>query len=289
MKRDTPSHTAAWVALARAMAMRLPPAARLADDPYGAAFEESGARGRLHAALERVGVPIHKLPGVTPWILYMQVRTRVIDDMVRKFVAAGGRQLVLLGAGYDCRALRLPELADTRVLEVDHPATQTRKREVLERLDATSRSRYLAWDFEDRPLADLPDALADLGLDRRARVLTIWEGVTMYLTPGAIDASLRAIHAWSAPGSQLAMTYFAISRLTRPTWRARVVRAAVARVGEPFRFGWKPDQLPRYLAERGFSLGRDVTTHDAAQELLPAKLAARLDGRAQRLALAHVA
>jgi methyltransferase (TIGR00027 family) len=289
MKDDTPSYTAAWVALARGMAGLLPPDARLADDPYGAAFEQPGPRRRLHAVLDRAGIPIHKLPGVTPWILYMQVRTRVIDDVVRAFVADGGRQLVLLGAGYDCRALRLTELAETLVLEVDHPATQARKREVLERLGAASRARYLAWDFESRPLVELPEALGSLGLDRRARVLTIWEGVTMYLTPGAIDASLRAIHAWSAPGSQLVMTYASGLRHARRTWRARVVRAAVARVGEPFRFAWNPDELPQYVAERGFSLVRDVTMGDAARELLPAALSSRLDGRAQRIAVARVA
>jgi methyltransferase (TIGR00027 family) len=267
----------------------LPPAARLADDPYGAAFEDPGARRRLHGALVRAGLPIERLPFVKPWILYMQVRTRVIDDAVRAFAAEGGRQLVLLGAGFDCRAVRLPELARARVLEVDHPATQGRKREVLDELGVPSQARYLAWDFESRALSDLPGALADAGLDLRAPVMTIWEGVTMYLTPAAIDASLRAIHAWSAPGSQLAMTYFTTARLTTMSWRTRVVRAVVARVGEPFRFTWKPAELPGYLDERGFSLVRDVATSEAARELLPAEFAALVHGRDQRIAIACVA
>jgi O-methyltransferase involved in polyketide biosynthesis len=55
----------------------------------------------------------------------MQVRTRLLDDAVRNFIDAGGRQLVLLGAGFDCRALRMPELDCAQVFEVDHPATQT--------------------------------------------------------------------------------------------------------------------------------------------------------------------
>jgi methyltransferase (TIGR00027 family) len=289
MKADTPSRTAAWVALARGMASMLPPAARLADDPYGSSFEDAGPRQRLHSVLVRAGIPIERLPGVTPWILYMQVRTRVIDDAVRAFAAGGGRQLVLLGAGYDCRALRLPELADARVLEIDHPATQGRKREVLDNLGVASRARYIPWDFEARALAELPGALADAGLDLRAPVLTIWEGVTMYLTPAAIDASLRALHAWSAPGSQLAMTYFSTGRLTTMSWRTRVVRAVVARVGEPFRFTWEPAELPRYLADRGFSLVRDVATSEAARELLPAEFASLVHGRDQRIAIARVA
>ena len=160
MREHTPSRTAAWVAVARGMADRLPVEAQLALDPYGTAFEDR-MRMRLQHALERIGVPLEKFPGVTRWILYMQVRTRVIDDALRAFVARGGRQLVVLGAGYDCRALRLPELAGVRVLEVDHPATQGHKREVLERLHAASPATYVMWNFEQRPMAELPGALAD--------------------------------------------------------------------------------------------------------------------------------
>jgi methyltransferase (TIGR00027 family) len=289
MRAETPSRTAAWVALARGMAARLPPEARLADDPFGAAFEDPGPRVWLHAMLERAGIPLARLPAIMPWVLYMQVRTRVIDDAVREFVADGGRQIVLLGAGYDCRALRMPELATARVFEVDHPATQTRKREVLARLGAESRAHYLAWDFEARALADLPDALAGCGLDRGSSVMTIWEGVTMYLTPPAIDASLRAIRAWSASGSLLSMTYFTTERFHNPSWRVRVVRAVVARIGEPFRFTWDPAELPEYLAHRGFSMVRDVTTSDAAHQLLAPPFAERLRSRDQRIALARVA
>ncbi|MGE5183413.1 MAG: class I SAM-dependent methyltransferase [Acidobacteriota bacterium] len=286
MKESTPSRTAAWVALARGMASHLPPDARLAEDPYGAEFEDDGARRRLHALLERARVPVHRFPAVMRWILYMQVRTRVIDDAVRAFVAAGGRQLVLLGAGYDTRALRLPELAGVHVLEVDHPATQSHKQAVLARLGATSPSTYVTWDFEARAMDELPGALAEAGLDRTAPAFTIWEGVTMYLTERAIDASLRAIRAWSPPGSRLAMTYFARSRLERPSLATRAIRAVVSRVGEPWRFGWEPQELPAYLAARGFRLERDVSFGDAARELLPASFAAMLQGQDRRISFA---
>jgi methyltransferase (TIGR00027 family) len=286
MKEGTPSRTAAWVALARGLAHSLPPQARLADDPYGEAFED-GARTRLQCVLDRVGLPVHRFPGVTPWILYMQVRTRVIDDAVRAFVRAGGRQLVLLGAGYDTRALRLPELADTRVFEIDHPATQGHKRDVLDRLGARSPSRYVTWHFEQRPMSELTGALAELGHDRDARTLTIWEGVTMYLTEPAIDTSLRAIRDWSAPGSRLSMTYFARNRIDRPSLATRAVQAIVSRVGEPWKWGWNPDQLPAYLGDRGFELVDDVTTADAARALLPAAFARQVHAPDQRIALAE--
>jgi methyltransferase (TIGR00027 family) len=269
MRDDAPSRTAQWVAAARGLGRLLPETARLADDPYGLAFSSSGiARlvDRTRDTRPARAEAIARVPGLSLWIAYMQVRTRLIDDAVRAFVAAGGRQVVVLGAGYDCRALRLPELAGARVLEVDHPATQRHKRDVLDRLGVSSPSHYLAWDFETHPMDDLPGALADAGLDPAALSLTIWEGVTMYLTDAAIHASLRAIASWSAAGSQLAMTYMTRSR---QSLAVRAMRAVVDRLGEPFRFGWEPDELPGYLAARGFALTSDVSTSEAGRALLP--------------------
>jgi methyltransferase (TIGR00027 family) len=285
MKDDSPSRTAAFVAAARQLGQLLPADVRLVDDPYGAAFASPQVGKWLETKAEDLR-PLATLPGMRQWILYMQVRTRVIDDALRAWLAGGGRQLVLLGAGYDCRALRLPELANARVLEVDHPATQARKRSVLEQIGARSHAEYITWDFESRAMEDLPDVLDEAGLDLAAPVFTIWEGVTMYLTEAAIDASLRAIRAWSAPGSQLAMTYFARTHFVQPSLLTRAMQAVVATIGEPWKFGWHPEQLPEYLEARKFSLVADIALADAARELLPANLAAHVANHDRRFALA---
>jgi methyltransferase (TIGR00027 family) len=290
MRDDRPSATAAWVAAARQLGAQLPVAARLADDPYGVAFASPG----LAHLLGRGGLParllggLARVPGLATWILYMQVRTRVLDDAARAFVAAGGRQLVILGAGYDCRALRLPELADATVIEIDHPATQRHKRDVLAAAAARSPARYLSWDFEVNPLGELPDTLDAMGLDRHLPTLTLWEGVTMYLTEPAIDATVRAIGDYSAPGSQLAMTYFSRARIRHPTLPTLAMAAMVARFGEPFRFGWDPAELPAWLAARHFRLDRDVAIADAARQLLPPHLARQLADPGRRVALAAI-
>src|SRR5262249_33277528 len=124
-----PSFSAAWVAACRSLGAKLPEDARLADDPYGAWFA-----GRRAAFLARALPRVATRP-LWPAARYMQVRTRVVDDALRACVRAGGRQVLLLGAGYDARATRLaPELEGARVFEVDHAATQARKRRILARL-----------------------------------------------------------------------------------------------------------------------------------------------------------
>ena len=299
MRDDTPSRTAAFVAAARQLGQLLPDDLRLVDDPYGAAFTsrwiasmieqaattDDGSQAPLDLSLRRLRGPLAAMPGLRRWILYMQVRTRVIDDVVRD-CAEIGRQIVLLGAGYDCRALRLPELASVPVFEVDHPATQSHKRTTLARLGALSPARYVPWNFEERPMEDLPEALAEAGHDPKLPTLTVWEGVTMYLSEPAIDASLRAIAEWSSPDSLLAMTYFSRARLAKPSLVTRAVRAVVAQLGEPWRFGWDPEALPGYLAERGFELAQDIAISDAARELLPPELAAHVYDPQRRVAVA---
>jgi O-methyltransferase involved in polyketide biosynthesis len=133
---------------------------------------------------------------------------------------------------------------------------------------------------------DLPDELANAGLDRADPVFTIWEGVTMYLTEPAIDASLRAIRAWSCAGSQLAMTYMAKHGIAQPTLLTRAMKAMVSAVGEPWKFGWRPEDLPDYLAGRKFSLVRDVALSDAARDLLPASYATQVANPVRRFGLA---
>jgi methyltransferase (TIGR00027 family) len=290
VRADTPSFTALWVAAARQLGMLLHDDVRLAEDPYGAAFG-STIPGRIPGLLAKTRATrrLVMMPGIGTWVSYMQVRTRVLDDLLRAFVAAHPTgQVVLLGAGYDCRALRLPELANHPVFEIDHPSTQSHKRSVLARLGADSPARYLAWDFESRPMSELPRALALHGFRTSAPAFTIWEGVTMYLTEPAIDASLRAIRVWSdAPGSQLALTYFTKQRLEHPSLASRMVRTVVRGAGEPFRWAWNPEELPGYLAARGFTVLLDRSMNDAAHELLPPKLAELVHNIGSRYALAQ--
>jgi len=263
--------------------MLLPSTIRIADDPYGVEFAAPLLAKLVERARPRA---ITHLPALRAWILYMQVRTRVLDDAVRLFVEGGGRQLVLLGAGYDCRAIRLPELAGARVFEVDHPATQQHKKRVLERLGKASPSTYVTWHFENNPMAELGAALRAAGHDPARPTLTIWEGVTMYLTEGAIDTSLRAIRGWTSPGGQLAMTYFAKSRIDKPNFTTRAVQAIVSRAGEPWKFGWDPATLEDYLGKRGFLLDADIAMNAAARELLPPGEAVLVGADDRRIAIA---
>jgi methyltransferase (TIGR00027 family) len=290
VKAGRASLTAKWVAAARGLGSLLPPDERIADDPFGLAF--GGPTATVVATvLRRIGgaAPLLALraPFMGKSVFYLQVRTRALDDALRSFTRAGGRQVVILGAGFDCRAERFSaELDGARVFEIDHPATQARKRAILDRAGADqSRVVYLPWDFEHQSVDDLPSALAAAGHDRARPTLTIWEGVTMYLTEPAIEATVAAVRAFSTPGSPFAISYFEKKRIERPPMDAAVLFALVRRFGEPFKFGWDPPALPSWLAARGFRLRSDRAEVQLAAELLPARWRSRVAAAGRHIAI----
>jgi methyltransferase (TIGR00027 family) len=242
----------------------------LVDDPFGARVL-GGPLERLVQSLAAAPWPVRlgawaPLLPLLPWTLYMQVRTRVIDDALLAFVERGGRQLVILGAGFDARAWRLrDDLRGAAVFEVDHPATHAAKRALFGDDGAVTA---LAWDFEAEGTRSLPERLAGLGHDPSQPTFTVWEGVTMYLTPGAFDDTLDAIQSYSALGSGLAFNYVERRLIERPSAPARIVAAAVRAVGEPFKLGFAASELQARLAGRGFVVRDDRELSELAGALL---------------------
>lgn len=177
----------------------------------------------------------------------MEVRTVSIDRAVR---AAAAPQVVILGAGLDGRAWRMPELAGADVFEVDHPDSQREKRERAASLTATARAvHFVPVDFARD---DLDASLAAAGHDAARPTTWIWEGVVMYLAREAIDATLRVVARRSAPGSTLLVLYMAPSILTP------VVGAVVRAVGEPLKSVLTADEMRGILSAHGLAVARDA-------------------------------
>jgi methyltransferase (TIGR00027 family) len=200
------------------------------------------------------------------------VRTRAIDDAVREALIEGCTQLVLLGAGYDTRAYRLPEAGGVETFEVDHPVTQAAKRAALERALATPSPHVhlVALDFEHDSLAK---ALEEAGLKRPERTCVVWEGVFSYLTIEAIDATLHWVVGACAPGSRLIVTYVDEAVL-RPADHRTAWIAAVDQAGEPFVTGLDPSGAAEFFAVRGLRLLADSSTRELAERLAPSAASA---------------
>jgi methyltransferase (TIGR00027 family) len=165
-------------------------------------------------------------------------------------------QFVILGAGFDTRAFRLPR--DTRVksFEVDMPKTQAVKRAILAKvgIDATGVT-FVAADFEKD---DWLTRLVDAGFDPGQPAFFLWEGVIMYLDREAVLATLGKI-ASTAKGSVVAFDYFTTKPLESQSLYWRFARATTKAAGEPLKFGIDSmppsrERLAELLASCGLSL-----------------------------------
>ena len=281
MRDDRPSFTARWVATMRGLGAFLPEALQLVDDPYGLRFA-----GRLRAlrgggAVERWGRATRRLwlrSGLVRSIVYWQLRSRVVDDAIAEFHAAGGRQLVVLGAGFDCRAWRLGDLAGSTVFEVDHGPTQVEKQAVMAGERPAARSVLVPWQFERRPLRELVAELARHGHDNRAPTMTILEGVCMFLSPPALEATFEGIARYSSAGSPIAMTYMSPAIFEDRSLGFVRRRTVVRLMGEPFRSCFEPEALSAWLSSRGFALRTNESAMHAGARLLGAERAVEILG-----------
>jgi methyltransferase (TIGR00027 family) len=132
----------------------------------------------------------------------MAVRTRHFDTLFADAVHAGIRQAVILAAGLDARAYRLPWPDGTVVFEVDQPEVIDFKSKTLADLGAkpTADRRTVAVDLRD----DWPKALCDNGFDASRPTAWIAEGLLIYLPAQAQDLLFDRIDELSAPGSRVA-------------------------------------------------------------------------------------
>ncbi|MGR6319896.1 class I SAM-dependent methyltransferase [Micromonospora soli] len=192
-------------------------------------------------------------------------RTVAIDDAVRARV---NPQLVILGAGLDGRAWRMPELAGVTVFEVDQPASQEDKRERAAGLSG-SPPRFVPVDFGHDRLAE---ALAAAGHRADRATTWIWEGVVPYLTTAEVAATVTELAACSAPDSRLVVNFQTPATATKlGRVLARLLMASTGRSSvwakEPWRSTWTPAAMAALLARHGYTVTRDESLLDTARAL----------------------
>jgi methyltransferase (TIGR00027 family) len=259
------SRTAEYMAFFRALESVRSMDKRLFDDPFAISFLRPGLRKAVYWSKHRpLRAAINwyvdkRMPGARTSAI---ARTRLIDDRLREALGAGIRQVVILGAGFDCRSLRLPEINSAVVFEVDHRDTLRAKRDCLDRIAWSARSsvRYVGIDFNRESLSN---ALDNAGFDKSLPTVFLWEGVTNYLTEETVDSVLNVI-ATCQVKSQIIFTFVHSGVLDGSTsfhGADRLIRD-VADVGEPWTFGIDPQSLPAFLSQRGFQLDEDLSADD---------------------------
>lgn len=203
-----------------------------ADLPAAKLFEElTGLPTLLGSALHAPTALAHRATGSAPdylelakkplWIYYQTAVTLAfLDRAVHEHL--GGRQLVVLDAGFDTRALQ-PGAPRGRCFEVDAPEPQRLERSLLQRagLDASS-VRFVEWTPSR---GELLGPLVAAGFDASSPALFLCE----WREPSGRNETLEhALHACAraAPGSLFAFQYLPHESFDGSSWGFRLSREA---------------------------------------------------------------
>ena len=264
-----PSQTAGFTTFCRACANKERDERLRGPDDLAKVFHVGWPR--LLLAMSRMTLPIARraMPGLYE---YLFARTEFFDQLFTEALEQNCPQIVLLGAGCDSRAYRFENLVkDTVIYELDLPATQQVKRELLEQggITVPEYVRFVAADLNSRLLSDV---LVSHGLRRDQRTLFLMEGVIYYLTAQGVDSLLESIRDCSLLGSGLAFDYIlgSMARGTCDAYGAQQVAARVASQGEAFRFGIEEGEIESFLGERRFRLLDHYTPQQLEVRYLPA-------------------
>ncbi len=312
MQPSTASKTALATSLMRALHTRADPH-RIINDPWGdqlvpgvvreairqgaiamrANEQAAGADADADALLEA------SLRGSAAYANVI-TRSRYAEDALHAALARGLTQYVLIGAGFDSYALRAPPQAThINIYEVDHPATQSLKRERIRecKLSVRDSVHFLAADLSTE---SLDSVLTKSNFDASKPAFFSWLGVTMYLTREANLATLRSIVRSAAKGSELVFTYAAQAAFDSTELADSALGKSVASVGEPFLCGFDPNTLSRDLHAVGLTLLEDLEDFQVVDRYDPRGLNvlkplkhsriahARVVGVAEHIAAAHV-
>jgi methyltransferase (TIGR00027 family) len=253
VKDDSPSRTAYGVALSRA-AHQLFDLPRVFEDPVAVTIMGAKVIGGIRAAEPRFRRRYSRYLRA-----FLVARSRLAEDALGEAVARGVRQYVVLGAGLDTFAYRNPHAATgLRVFEVDHPATQEWKRQLISQAHLTPPGSliYVPVNFEREHLAE---RLIANGFRVDEPAFFSWLGVTMYLSREAIEDTLRFVAHSAVSRSGIVFDY-----LTTPPrwdllrrWGLKVLMRRVAAAGEPWQTFFDPVQLDAELMRLGFATVRD--------------------------------
>jgi methyltransferase (TIGR00027 family) len=267
MAKQDVGRTALGAAICRLIEQYQPQKTRLFYDPMVKELVGAPIRILMQLAIMR-NFTIKRTDAVATGIYGAQVcRTRYIDDVVQAALSQGTRQLVILGAGFDTRAYRLPGMESVNVFEVDLPSVQNDKkkkiREYLGRLP--DHVTFIPIDFDAQSLESV---LSGSAFDPCRPAVFIWEGVTQYIAEEDVRQTLAFVGK-SAPGSIIVFTYVLKSIIERRSDipGADKMMDVVAKYA-PWVFGLEPSGVPEFLKSFHLALIADVGNADYQEKYL---------------------
>ena len=288
LRADLAARTALAVALMRSLHARADPQPIL-DDPWGDRLMPAAARAQVFRPPgvdpddPRPPFAAHPLDRQDAFDASLRanlayatviVRTRFTEDALHRAAARGVRQYVVIGAGFDSYALRRPpQASDLTVVEIDEPSVQALKLRCMADSATTAPAwvRYVAADLATR---DLASVLRTPSVRGTAPAFFSRLGTTLYLSRRTALATLQAIAAVGAPGSELVFAYYDRRFVGAPRAAASGPMAAPPRGAAPAgapseSAGFDPETLEVELQPLGYRVLEDGSDADLVRRYDP--------------------
>ena len=195
-------------------------------------------------------------------------RAAYTEQALKAAALTGTKQYVMLGAGMDTFAFREKEfLVKHRVFEVDHPLTQTDKRERIARAgwNVPDNLTFVPVDFTKD---NLTECLITAGFDPSVKSFFSWLGVTYYLSVEAIDTMLTALSGLCADGSTIVFDYPDENFFNASEKRVQNTIMMAKAGGEPMQSAFSYKELEKLLEKHGFLIYEMLTPDDIQMDII---------------------
>jgi len=253
--QEQASGTAMWCVLMRALSAAETREGSKGSDYLAEIFLPDNQRALLKTPGQREWAIRKQPPGMYAYLL---ARTFYFDHIVEQALQENIPQIVILGTGYDSRPYRFPKLATaTRFFELDTLPTLQHKKELLQKANIAIPKNvvFVPIDFTKDTFEEV---FFKAGYDKHKKTLFLWEGVTMYLEPAAVDTTLGFIKANAPVGSTVCFDY-------QVSWTEldSADLAAVAEIGEFWRRNFPHETaesnmdgggMSAFLSKRGYTI-----------------------------------
>jgi len=246
---------------------------RIINDPYAERFVIGAGLIKLMGHKLSVWLTQKFVPGLHEHLIS---RTRFIDEQVKKSVALGAEQYVILGAGYDMRAYRLGLPSCLKIFEVDQLEVQTRKRSKLPiELPNDENVTYVSIDFNHQSLAE---QLLAAGYDQSKSTIFTLEGVSQYITKDAVTSTIKELAMLSQNTSSTFFISYVDELLDKDpencfgsgypkaAKRAEIIKGLAAKAGEPWISFYTADEIEALLFKNGFIVTENKSLEDLNSE-----------------------
>ena len=214
---------------------------------------------------------------------YVIARTKYLDDVFIDSIRKGIDQVVILGAGFDTRAIRLLGEKDrVTVYEIDiHTTINAKLKQYKKRkIKLPDNDVLIPIDFEKE---NIWTKLSEYGFNKKKKTLFILEGLIMYLTEYTVRDTFNFISDYSSPGSIIVFDYVhaSVLRLEKKYYGENAIYNRVRKDREQWIFGIDENEISNFLTNFNLSLVEQLNAKEMEERYFKndsGKIVTRVNG-----------